>query len=306
MEDIFIGFLMSIMCWGVLAVFNKIIKRPMQSNYKKENVNKNLYSDVNIEDICAKLEQQGRTQFDFLSTLAMNVAKQNNPTMDNMQALQAFVTPCIEQAVNTKYPNLSQDKQQSIQLAFVHALTTNLKEKEHKEILRLVVEYLLSLEVMANKAHIKIDETNVKRMISIGTAAMELSKDIAEYYVSNISYVREIIEAFGTEQDLQNFDTWVAKHEETGKWDWKFFSQTNLGEIFWLGNEKFKNIIKDNETQFRLKQIRQAQKQIAQKNNPIDKTIKKVWQTLLYSKFIKYMFWICISILIVTLMILAD
>lgn len=304
MEAFIIIFGLTLLCAIIFAT--EISKMDKSTTKNKEETDTTISDDFDVYDICDNLEQRDRTQFDFLSTLAHNVAKHNDSALDNIQALETFGIPCIEQAINTKYPDLSENAKQNTKLTFINACATNSRDMEHLDILKLIIKYLMALDFLASKIHTKIDKSNIKEMISIGMSTIKFPRIFAEYYVSNLSYVREIIENFGTEYDLHNFDTWVTKHEETGTWDWKFFSDTNLGPIFWKGNLKLQNKI---DAKIRLDQI----KQTLRTNNPIDKSISKALQigkrtglTIAYSKFMKYIFWICITIVILTLMILAD
>ncbi|MDE6250754.1 MAG: hypothetical protein K2M34_03930 [Alphaproteobacteria bacterium] len=294
---------MTLLCGISLAVEAKTKAKSVTQS--EEETDTSPYDNFDIDEMCDNLEQHDRTQLDLLSAFAKNVAKHNNSTADNLQALEIFGIPCIEQAINTKYPDMPQNTKQDIKISFFNKCASNSRDAGHLDILKLAIKNLIGLDFI-NKGHIKIDKSNIKEMISIGMMVTDLSKNITKFYTSNISYVREIIETFGTEQDLQNFDTWVERHEETGKWDWKFFSTTNLGGIFWTGNEILKN---KHDARFRLEQI----KQTIRTNNPIDKSISKALRlgkqtglVIAYSKFMKYVFWFCITILILTLIILAD
>lgn len=230
-----------------------------------------------------KTESLALTQYNFLTTLVINVLKDRLgealPETDRDTIFKKFVLPGVYWAVEKHKPNLPADKIGDRIKFFVADLRISSEEPEHMEIFLSVVDFVSMFAWMVAKLPSASNYMMIEGLVDVVPTMMEgkrLMPEVKKLIVSNPYGVYVALAGFGRQQDVRNYELLLKHYEETrGDWDWEFFNEHNLMLPVLECLEKFRE---KNAAIARQKQMKETKDRLYRENKPTNAIDKFVWK----------------------------
>lgn len=227
-------------------------------------------------------ENLALTQYNFLTNLvttALNDQMSEPLTTTNENNIfKDFIMPGIQWAIKKHHPNLSPQKLNNKTKTFVENLRTSSETPEHMAIFLSVIDYTSVLIAWLNNIPHKGTYTQLTVLpqgaivsINLQNHAEKLRNFITSDPIGGLS----LLTKFGTEQDIENFNTFIKKYKNTGKWDWEFFYKKGLMITI---TKSFEKLNMRDELFTRQKRIKEAKNKIYREKKPTNSIDKFVWK----------------------------
>ncbi len=229
-----------------------------------------------------KLESLALTQYNFLTNLVTNalneqLSEQITPTNKN-NIFKDFIIPGIQWAIKKHHPELSPQKINNKTKAFVADLRISSENSEHMEIFLSVVDYTYVLIAWLTNLPRKGTYTQLTVIPQGALVSIELrnyTEKLRNFITTDPIGSLSLLTKVGKEQDIENFNTFIKKYKNTGKWDWEFFYKKGLMIAIF---QSFKKLNMQDELFTRHKRIKEKKDKLYRETEPTNKIDKIVWK----------------------------